>query len=97
MAVAIKICYPHHVPVDRKSWPEAAANVNVVVQIPYRCLMIRRIEQHIVRIAITVKVACSHQFPATGKRWPIRACDARWSRQIPNRSEEHTSELQSPY
>ena len=39
MAIAIKICYPHQAPVDRKCWPVAADDVNVVVQIPDRCLI----------------------------------------------------------
>src|SRR2546430_199704 len=57
MTVAIKICYSHHVPVDRKSWPEAAANVNVVVEIPDRCLARARIAEHIVRVTVAVKIA----------------------------------------
>src|SRR5439155_48347 len=57
MTLAIKICYPHQVPVDRKCWPIAAADVNVVVQIPDRCLISRRIEQYIVRMTVVVKVS----------------------------------------
>src|SRR5256885_884873 len=68
MAVAIKICCPHQAPVDRKSWTEAAANVNVVVQIPDRRLMRAWLTEHIIRVAVVIKVGqCSPLCYANGK------------------------------
>src|SRR2546429_234084 len=57
MTFAIKICCSHQAPVDRKSWPVAAADIGVVVQIPDRCLMGTAVLKHIVRVSIAVKVA----------------------------------------
>src|SRR5438132_324213 len=57
MTFAIKICCSHQAPVDRKSWPVAAADIGVVVQIPDRCLISRRIEQYIILETVAVKVA----------------------------------------
>ena len=56
MAVAIEIRYPSQSPVGRKSWAETAAHVNVVVQIPDRCLMRAGVVKHVVRLAVAVKV-----------------------------------------
>src|SRR5437870_1705015 len=68
MAVAIKICYPHHVPVDRESWTEPAANENVVVRIADCCLVGVRITEHIIRVAVVIKVGqCSPLCYANGK------------------------------
>src|SRR5207253_186169 len=77
--VEIRDCsFPDQAPADWEGRTVRRADVNVVVQIPYRCLASACIVKHIVRVAITVKIGRSHQIPATGKRWPIRACDARW-------------------
>src|SRR5437016_3015350 len=56
MAVAIKISYPHQAPVDWKSWPEGATNVNVVVEIPDRCLKRAAVSKHVVRVTVTVEI-----------------------------------------
>ena len=60
MPIAIKIRHTQHKPVGaRKSWPVAAADVNVVVQIPYRSLTRTEIFKHVIRMPIAVKVGCS--------------------------------------
>src|SRR5689334_6353394 len=84
MAIAVKICYPHDIPAERKCWAKSAANKNVIVQKPDRCLARGRIGKHVVRKTVAVEVACFYQFPSVGKRRPESGPDERWSGQIPN-------------
>src|SRR5256885_16074759 len=85
MTFAIKICCSPQAQVVGKSWPVAAADIGVVVQIPDRCLISRRIEQYIILETVAVKVGCLNQFPATGKSWPVAAADVNVVVQIPDR------------
>src|SRR5205823_1276800 len=73
------------IPRTRKNWPVAAADVNVVVQIPYRCLTRTEILKHIVRVAVAVKVAHTHPIPATANARPVSASNKHSPRQIPDR------------
>ena len=57
MAVAIEIRYTSQSPADWKSWAERATDVDIVVQIPDRCLTRCGITNHLVRVAIDVKVS----------------------------------------
>jgi hypothetical protein len=56
MAVAIKIRDACQLPAHWKSWAGRAADANVVVQIPYRCLPRAHIVKQVVWVAIAVKV-----------------------------------------
>ena len=56
MAVAIKRRTLNQKPPDAKSWARRRACVNVVIEIPNRCLMRAGILKHIVRVAVAVKV-----------------------------------------
>jgi len=56
MAVAVEIRHTSQSPTGRKSRSKCAANENVVVQIPDRCLTRPRIAYHPVLMAIAVKV-----------------------------------------
>ena len=56
MAVTIKIRYTRYYPATGKRWPETAADENVIVQIPNRCLMGAAIVQHVIRSVIAVKI-----------------------------------------
>ena len=49
---------PHQAPAGWKSWAESAADKNVVVEIPDRCLASGRIVKQIIGFAVTVKVGC---------------------------------------
>src|SRR4029077_7427712 len=70
----------------RKSWAPRAADENVVVQIPDRCLTGVWCVKQIVWIAVTVKVGCSCQRPApAGELRPIIATNYHSARQIPHR------------
>src|SRR5207253_8989548 len=53
------------------------ADVNIVVQIPYRCLASGWIVKQVIRTPVTVKVSRSHQRPPTGNGRPISASDQR--------------------
>src|SRR5205814_640496 len=57
MAVAIEIGYSYKRPTERKSWAVDAADENVVVQIPDRCLTHRSTVKHKVRMAVVVKIS----------------------------------------
>ena len=79
MAIAIEIRHTSQSPTGRKSGSERAANENVVVQIPDRCLTRAGIVKDIVWLAIAVKVGRSYQRPATGRSGPKNAPNERWS------------------
>src|SRR2546426_272530 len=57
MAVAIEIGYSYKRPTERKSWAVDAADENVVVQEPNRCLTSPGITEHKVRMAVVVKIS----------------------------------------
>ena len=67
MAVAIEISDRCQVPASWKSRARCSTDENVVVEIPYRCLMGAGFVKHIVRVSIAVKVRCRHEFPARGQ------------------------------
>src|SRR5436853_211734 len=81
MAVAIKIRYTHQYPAVRKRWAQTTADVNVVVEIPNRCLMRAGILKHIVRVAVAVKVTyCSPGCTSSSR--DERQCDEKWQDSI---------------
>ena len=60
MAIAIEIRRTSQSPTSRKSGAKRAADQNVVIQIPDRCLPCAGITEHPVRVAVAVKVSyCS--------------------------------------
>src|SRR5205807_5750341 len=66
-------------PAGRKSWAESAADENVVIHIPDRCLSRPSVVKHVVRLPVPVKVGCRHQRPASGNGRPVSSSNARWS------------------
>ena len=58
--VAVEIRHTTQSPTGRKCGTERAANKNVVIQIPDRCLTRRGIVKDIVRFPVAVKVGRSY-------------------------------------
>src|SRR5438874_13318810 len=71
-------------PASRESWAKCAADENVVVQIPDRCLTGTGVVKQIVRIAIAVEIGCGDQCPATGNGRANSSTYNRWSREVPD-------------
>src|SRR5438093_409501 len=85
MTVAIKIRHPRYLPAGRKSWTVRAADENVVVQIPDRCLTRAGVLKYIIRFSVAVKIGYPDQCITTCNRRCGRAADANVVVQIPDR------------
>src|SRR5919198_5371614 len=71
-------------PASRESWAKCAADENVVVQIPDRCLTGAGVVKQIVWVAVEVEVCCCYQYPAAlNSRTKSTPCKS-WPRQIPD-------------
>src|SRR5437773_1368960 len=57
MAIAVEIRHTSQTPAWGKSRAERGPNVNIIVEIPDRCLARAGIPKHIVRVAVSIKVA----------------------------------------
>src|SRR5207249_8489978 len=68
---------PDQAPSSWKGRAKCGTDVNVVVEIPDRCLASGWIVKQIIRTPVTVKVSRSHQRPPTGNGRPISASDQR--------------------
>jgi hypothetical protein len=70
MGVPIKIRHARQPQAHWESWAVRAASVNIVVKIPYRCLMGAEVAKHIVWVAIAVKVSyCSPSYASRRGSW----------------------------
>ena len=57
MAIAIKVGYPYHAPVNGQSWSQVTADKNVVIEVPNRCLPSSGSIQHIIGLTVRVEIA----------------------------------------
>jgi hypothetical protein len=70
MAVAVEIRHTSQSPTCWQCGSKRAANKNVVIQIPDRCLTRRGIVKDMVWFPVAVNVGRSYQGPATGRTRP---------------------------
>src|SRR5437764_12495249 len=56
MRVSIEIRDTIEAPADSDAWPESAADKNIIVEIPDRCLKRAAVSKHVVRVTVTVEI-----------------------------------------
>src|SRR2546430_13643542 len=56
MRVSIEIRDTIEAPADSDAWPESAADKNIIVEIPDRCLKRAAVSKHVVRVTVAVKI-----------------------------------------
>src|SRR5262249_55654497 len=65
-----------------KTWAVRAADKNVVVHVPDRCLLRARIVKDVIGLAVPVKIADPHESPSAGNGRPPSATNKGWPRQV---------------
>src|SRR5713101_4309248 len=56
MHVAIEIRHTVQAPARSNGWTQSAANKNIIVEIPDRCLERTGVSKHVVRVTIAIKI-----------------------------------------
>src|SRR5213079_271813 len=62
-------------PVSRQAWTIGAADKNVVIEVPNRCLVCNSIVERIIGLAVPVEVCNTDHVPVSWKGWTIGAAD----------------------
>src|SRR5213595_376722 len=71
-------------PVSRQAWTIGAADKNVVIEVPNRCLVCNSIVEHIIGLTVRVEIAHCYKVPTVRKTWAKGAANKARSRQIPD-------------
>src|SRR4029077_19370849 len=82
MAIAVKIRCPCQVPAVRKGWREVTPDQDLIVSIPYRCLMAVSVLKHKVRVAVAVKVGYDSPGHARYQRMRVSVRRVTWQRRV---------------